>query len=504
MALIRNERAEPGSGINGELAAMVWKVGVDNGRINAQYVWSRPMGAYYLLNPQALAINDGFNFYFRIVNSANMMISRAQNPEIDWESNDPQVAEQHKKEMIAYARFARAWAYRFLVYGWGPVPISTEEINGLTYRNDWTREPVSEVKRFIINDLLAAEPYLADNANDPQKIAKAVAQHYLAEMYVSVYYDSGNQNTQALDSAQLFAGKVVTNPGYALITQRYGVNAANPGVPFMDQFLDGNVQPSQGNTEVLWWFINKADRTYKGAYGNAMRRGWVTEYDVQWKTVSVLPEWGGRGIAREGITPWAFSIYEPQDDRFSEYAIRKYYVKDVKTGTRADTLWTSFTVPGNYNWKNKDNTIASTRKWDWSFNDPTLYRESYQYNDQPYLRLAESYLLMAEILLAKGDKPGSADWINKVRTRSKASSISSGDVTLDFILDERSRELLTEEHRRLTLVRVGRLVERTKLYNPQTTDAYPPGIQEYHRLLPIPQSVIDGNTAKPLEQNPGY
>lgn len=504
LALIRNERTQAGGGATMELSALLWKAGTDNVMINAPYTWNRPIGYYYLLNSQATAIESGFNYYFRIVNSSNMLISRAQNPEVDWESTNAQISERNKSETIAYGRFARAWAYRFLVFGWGDVPISNEEISGQTYRNDWTREPVAKVKRFIINDLIASEPYLADNSEDPQKIAKVVAQHYLAEMYISMYYDSDNKNTQALDSAYLYINKVVTNPNYALITKRYGVNAGKPGVPFMDQFTDGNVQPSQGNTETLWWFINKADRIYKGIYENAMRRSWVTEYDVQWKTVSILPEWGGRGIARAAMTPWAFSIYEPQDDRFSIHAIRKFYVKDVKTGTKADTIFTMLSVPANYKWNVKNNQIASTRKWDWSFNDPALYREPFQYNDQPYLRLAESYLLMAEILLAKADKSGAAEWINKVRVRSKASPISSANVTLDFLLDERSRELVSEEHRRITLSRVGKLVERAKLYNPQTTLAQPPGIQDFHKLLPIPQTVIDGNTAKPIAQNPGY
>ncbi|MGV8091416.1 MAG: RagB/SusD family nutrient uptake outer membrane protein [Mangrovibacterium sp.] len=504
LALFRNDRTQAGSSATMELSALLWKAGTDNVMINAPYTWNRPIGYYYLLNSQAVAVELGFNYYFRIINSSNMLISRAGDPDVDWESNDPQIADRNKNEMIAYGRFARAWAYRFLVFGWGEVPISTEEISGLTYRNDWTREPVAKVKRFIINDLLASEPYLAEKSDDPQSIAKVVAQHYLAEMYISLYYDSGNQNTPALDSAYLYINKVVSNPNYALITNRYGVNAGRPGVPFMDQFLDGNVQPTQGNTEALWWFVNKADRIYKGTYENAMRRSWVTEYDVQWNTVSVLPEWGGRGIARAAITPWAFSIYEPQDHRFSEYAIRKYYVKDIKTGTSADTIRTMTSVPSNYKWNVKNNQIASTRKWDWTFNDPALYREPFQYNDQPYLRLAESYLLMAEILLDKGDKPSAAEWINKVRTRSHASAILSTNVTMDFILEERSRELISEEHRRLTLVRVGKLVERARLYNPQTTLAQPPGIQDFHNLFPIPQTVIDGNTAKPIAQNPGY
>ena len=505
LSLIRNERAQGSSSLTMELSSLLWKAGTDNVMINASYTWNRPIGWYYLLNSQSVAMEQGFGFYFKIINSANMMISRTENPDVDWESNDDNIASERKKEMIAHGRFVRAWAYRFLVFGWGDVPISTEEIDGQTYRNDWTREPADKVKRFIIDDLRFAEQYLTDNSENSQKIAKVVAQHYLSEMYMSVYYDSGNQNTTALDSAYYYINEVVSNPKYALITERYGVNKTADGVAFMDQFKDGNVRPSQGNTEVLWWFINKPEQNAKGVYENAMRRSWLTEYDVEWNDVSVQYEWGGRGIARAAITFWAFGLYEPQDDRFSEHAIRKYYVKDEnkRKGDATDTIWTMLTEPTNYRWNTKNNKIASTRKWDWTFNDPTLYREPFQYNDQPYLRLAESYLLMAEVLLAKGDENG-VKWVNDVRKRSNATEIDKSQLTLDFILDERSRELISEEYRRITLNRVGKLVERAKLYNPQTTLAQPPGIQDYHNLFPIPQTVIDGNTESVMAQNTGY
>jgi hypothetical protein len=73
-------------------------------------------------------------------------------------------------------------------------------------------------------------------------------------------------------------------------------------------------------------------------------------------------------------------------------------------------------------------------------------------------------------------------------------------VDIDFILDERSRELFGEVPRRIDLTRPGKLIERVRLYNPHGG----PNIQEHHVLLPIPQHAIDRNSGYKLEQNSGY
>ncbi len=503
-SLMRMERAEGGigTGVSAELSALLWKVGTDNAYATWSLSWLNPFGRYNTgLNPQAVVIEGAFLHYYQIINASNMIISRAANNEVDWGGATAEDNELRKQEIIANARFTRAWAYRLLVFGWGAVPLSTDEINGLNYRNDWDRTPAAEVKRFIIDEFLAAEPFLADQSSDVQKIPKVAVQHYLAEMFLSLYNDD-NGNTQALDSALLYANKVVSNTTYQLITQRYGVHANEPGVAFMDQFKHGNVQPQQGNTEVLWWFPNKDVLDFYGTYKNSMKRTWMLNYPDQWG-LPVNPENGGRGVSRCAILPEAFALYEEGDERFSNHAIRKYYLRYHADGSFRDTIWTVMGDPADFG--QNDNSRASTRKWDWMFDEPTLWTQTNLYNDQPYLRLAETYLLYAEILLYKGDMQGAASWINKVRERAKASIISPSEVTVDFILDERSRELITEEYRKITLLRTGKLIERALKFNPQVKlPSSPPGLQDYHVLYPIPQSVIDANNGKPMAQNPGY
>jgi hypothetical protein len=116
------------------------------------------------------------------------------------------------------------------------------------------------------------------------------------------------------------------------------------------------------------------------------------------------------------------------------------------------------------------------------------------------IRLAETYLLRAEAYLNKGDKGKAAADINVVRNRANATPVNAADVDIHYILDERARELVIEEPRRLTLARLGLLDERVKMYNPVSA----PTIQDFHNLWPIPQTEIDANQGAELKQNTGY
>jgi hypothetical protein len=288
----------------------------------------------------------------------------------------------------------------------------------------------------------------------------------------------------------------VTESGlYHLIDHRYGVRADQPGVPFMDQFYDGNVSRNQGNTEILWSLQLQKD--VPGGGLNIMRRYWTNRYyAIPGLEVSV--EYGGRGIGVLSPTSWALNLYEPGDDRGSIYAVRKFYLYNnpgsLPDGAAlGDTIWLS-----SAKYSNRDPLWPSTRKWESA--DPLNISDGYQYGDQPYVRLAETYLLLAEALFDQGKLGPAADAINTVRLRSHASPISAGDVTLDFILDERSRELLTEEHRRYTLLRTHTWLRRTKSFNPLAG----PNIVPRDTLLPIPQQIIDANLTAPMPQNPGY
>src|SRR5690606_32681942 len=103
------------------------------------------------------------------------------------------------------------------------------------------------------------------------------------------------------------------------------------------------------------------------------------------------------------------------------------------------------------------------------------------FRDHYIFRLADTYLLRAEAYLGKGELDKAADDINEVRSRANARPITANDVTLDYILDERARELNFEEPRILTLMRMGKLVEKVKLHDPMHNGKYADhGISEKH------------------------
>ena len=209
---------------------------------------------------------------------------------------------------------------------------------------------------------------------------------------------------------------------------------------------------------------------------------------------------GGRGLGRLRLSSWLTkSLYKDGDIRNSKYNIHRdfYYndPKNAKFGQKipfqgADTLyricpsttkWYCFDEKGSYGW-------ASVKDW-------------------PMMRLGETYLLLAEAQYQQGHLEDAAGSINELRKRAFVNypmqgQVFASDITLNFILDERTRELIGEENRRMTLMRTKTLVNRAKLNcdlkNPIT------GLTDKNLLLPIPLSEIQLNKDAKLEQNPGY
>lgn len=141
--------------------------------------------------------------------------------------------------------------------------------------------------------------------------------------------------------------------------------------------------------------------------------------------------------------------------------------------------------------------------------------------DFPMMRFAEAYLLRAEARMRQGDNQGAAADINVLRDRAfKESRESAGNpnlgkveasqMNIDFILDERIRELVGEENRRFTLMRTGELTNRVNMMVSDKWKETEPTKQitgydpNKHSLLPIPLSNIQLNKDAELKQNPGY
>ncbi len=482
----RRERGGESMGSANDLMIDPAVTGVDNCFGNQRSGWASVGNQFDTKNVTTEAHNRHFfEWIYETINAANTIIIRAENPEIDWTDTD-------KSRVLGEARLMRAWAYRHATYMWGDVPLNLNESSGANIITDWSRTPVAEVRAQMEEDLLFAEANLPETSSNGGKVVKAVASHYLSELYLAMG-DPGN--------AKIKAQAAIDGPA-ALVTSRYGVKSNQQGTPFTDMFLVGNSNKDEGNTEALW-VMRHALETIGGG-DNIMRR-WNRNrsHSVKIDGMSVIAfdeANGGRGLGRTGPTRYALELYDPSDDRGGVHAWRTYEVLNnpdkIPDGwALGDTTW--------FNWKGKDEKIKnsywpSTRKWDY-FNpaDPAGARS---YNDQVYLRLAETYLLLAEAQLGLGELGDAAETINVLRRRANAPEIVAGDVNIDFILDERSRELYSEEHRRYTLVRLGKWLERTQMYNVVGG----PTVGQKDKLFPIPQSVIDANLTSPMNQNPGY
>jgi hypothetical protein len=127
--------------------------------------------------------------------------------------------------------------------------------------------------------------------------------------------------------------------------------------------------------------------------------------------------------------------------------------------------------------------------------------------DIPLIRLAEIYLNYAEATLrgGGGDTNTAVSLINQIRERGFGGSsgiISSGDLTLDFILDERSRELYWEGLRRTDLIRYNRFTNSSYLWPFKGNEPTGVGVDEYRNLFPLPANVVAINSN--LTQNEGY
>lgn len=124
--------------------------------------------------------------------------------------------------------------------------------------------------------------------------------------------------------------------------------------------------------------------------------------------------------------------------------------------------------------------------------------------DFPMFRLADAYLMYAEAILRGG--AGSASealgYVNQVRARAGAGAISSGELTLDFMLDERARELYWECHRRTDLVRFGQFSDGTYIWPLKGGSLTGAPVPAFYDVFPIPASDIGANPK--LVQNPGY
>jgi len=128
--------------------------------------------------------------------------------------------------------------------------------------------------------------------------------------------------------------------------------------------------------------------------------------------------------------------------------------------------------------------------------------------DYPLFRLADVYLMYAEGVVrgaTTGDAASALGYVNALRARAygnASGNITAGQLTLDFLLDERSRELYWEGHRRTDLIRFGKFTGGTYLWPWKGKVAAGAATESFRDLYPIPSNDLGANPT--LKQNTGY
>jgi starch-binding outer membrane protein, SusD/RagB family len=128
--------------------------------------------------------------------------------------------------------------------------------------------------------------------------------------------------------------------------------------------------------------------------------------------------------------------------------------------------------------------------------------------DFPIFRLAEMYLVYAEAVVrggTGGDVNTAVGYINLLRQRAygdNTGNITAGQLTENFILDERGRELYWEGHRRTDLVRYNRFTTDTYLWPWKGGAPAGAGVSDDRNVFPIPSQDMLSNPN--LVQNDGY
>ena len=454
-------------------------------------------------NSAARYFRDTWRIFYRGINQANAVVNRSESVE--------GVSEALKNTRVAEARFLRALYYFVLTRHYGDIHLSLEETVGVEVEANKTSAEEIYMKA-IIPDLEFAASNLPNAQSDYGRATKAAAEFLLAKALMTRSYKSFAESTDASRAENLMSN-VINNYGFEL----------------QESVLDMWSLDNEVNSEFIWTVQNGKSQVDEGldGFGHRGHLYFLMEYDK--KPGMTRDTENGRPWKRFRPTDYMLSLYDRTiDRRYDETFKHVWYsnnpnVPNLKVGDTAlyipgpgldkngidqDAKWTDAAkagvlhqvyTTGDYN----NRTFPSLNKWI----DNTRPNRQHTQGQRDYvlMRLADAYLIRAEARLKQGNKSDAAADLNTVRTRAAwdgkeaEMQITAADVDIYFILEERARELLGENHRWFDLTRTGKLIELVKLHNPTSAG----NIQDHNVLRPIPLDQID-RTSGGYPQNPGY
>ena len=487
------------------------------------------------LNPESGMIGVVWSRAYAAINTCNGVLEKG--PEADMNPED-------KANLIAEAKYLRAHWYFLLVQFYGDVTLSKKFIT--VPSAEASRAPMKDVYDVIVQDLKEASVELADARSEPGRVAKAAAKHLLSKVYLTRAWRL-NQPAD-YDSAYTVAKELIDN-------------RAIYGMELLADYGEIHAEGNEDNSEVIFTcernndeLFNYTAQTYgvDPALGNSQNRSNFFFRIVYERLPGMLRD-------MEHGRPWA--RFKPTDnlldnvfaDKVNDSRFYKAFTVTwlcnfpddgripVWDSIEAVNGWVDVSLVGELKFGDGDTAIhfpmvnltaddSASRGYSvWTPRAVSAQNAYFpvlnKYDDaqrigiqatsvRPFIvyKFSEVYLIAAEAAYMAGNAADAATQINVLRTRAAvdaaaipAMQITAADVDIDFILDERSRELTGESMRWYDLVRTGKLLERVRLHN---IDAAP-NIQDYHVLRPIPQTQIDlcKDPTQPDEkfpQNPGY
>jgi hypothetical protein len=436
--------------------------------------------------------------YYQGVNAANTAILAI--------GNSTSLDAATKSVRLAESRWIRALMYHNLVRTWGAVQLDTLPTQGVVTTASRTA-PAEIYAKVIIPDLEFAIANLPVKQAEVMRATKGAAQTLLAEVYLTRGAAGDFDKARDLATAVIGSGTYKLNPSYrALYCGPENGNGAcdylvsqesDPELIFSVQFIgDGAVDP----------------------FGSSLHLYYTMGYDVSGNAVPTLARTRayGRPFRRVRPTLHLLRLYNrATDSRYEDTFQRLWRQPNGDTaiyfpGTPVadksgqgkkygETEYTALLFPTLLKW------LDQTRA------DPNTFEG---HRDRPIWRLAEVYLMRAEANIRAGRPADAIADLNVIRQRAakagQSNTLSATELgafaadPLNFLLDERERELAGEEFRWWVLARQGTNVflSRIKSFNTEAA----PNVQAFHILRPIPQTQIDrtegGKDAFP--QNPGY
>lgn len=464
------------------------------------------------LQPTVDYLGNTWDELYRGINTCNTVIDRAA---------AATVSEAIKKQRVAEAKFLRAHYYYILHQQFGGVDLRMTETLAPTKATK--RATDAEMYAAIIKDLTEAIPGLEAKARatDYGRATKPAAETLLAKVYLAKAYSASKAADDFSKAAELC--KTVTT-AYSFKLQ--------------DDFASVFDENNQENSEIVFAvqytsdpLTNLTNNTGAVNGGNNLHLFFGMTYDVQAGMLRDI--FYGRPFRRLRPTPYLLETCfkdRTNDSRYKK-SFRDTWLSN-NPGSNLNTAFddskakvsfvagdTAIFIPGF------EMPIAERAKKKYQVLNPSKYTESlfptlikffdtkrpdrtYEAGSRDYFvfRLADVYLMLAEAQLKAGNVSEATKAMNVVRARAgwagrkDAMLITDAQMTFDFLVEERARELAGEQMRWMDLKRWGILVDRVKKHNPQAAT----NIKEIHNLRPIPQTQIDRSNVGVFSQNSGY